>query len=53
MACPCGLTQEKLLALSLVSEQKCTAIYESNGTEKVCGKLFTSHPSDQGKTLSI
>ena len=54
MACPCGLTRQELTEQGLVVEQRCTALYElDDGTDAVCGRLFTSHASAQGKTLSI
>lgn len=42
--CPCGLTRRELDVQNLVKNQRCTAIYEKNGAELVCGKLYTSHP---------
>jgi hypothetical protein len=43
-SCPCGLIKEELIKLNFVENQRCIAIYELNGTEFVCGKLYTSHP---------
>jgi len=51
MACPCGLTREELTAQSLVENQRCKTIYLKDGIEEVCGGLFSSHPSAQGKFL--
>ncbi len=46
MSCPCGLSREELNVHNLVVAQRCTAIYNAeNGTEKVCDKLYTAHPS--------
>ena len=56
MACPCGLTQEKLDAHNWVDNDRglCTAPFKFNGvTKNGCGELYASHPSTQGRFLLI